>query len=63
MKVSPHGFSLVIVLVALAMMSLLALALLSGASHSLRYAQGDANLAREVMLADSGAALVIGQIQ
>jgi uncharacterized protein (TIGR02600 family) len=63
MKASPHGFSLVVVLVALAMMSLLVVALLTGASHGLRYAQGDANLARETMLADTAAALVIGQIQ
>jgi uncharacterized protein (TIGR02600 family) len=63
MKTMPHGFSLIVVLVALAIMSLLVLALLSGASHGLRYAQGDANLARETMLADSAAALVIGQLQ
>jgi uncharacterized protein (TIGR02600 family) len=63
MKATPHGFSLIMVLVALAIMCLLVLALLSGASHGLRYAQGDANLARETMLADTAAALVIGQIQ
>ena len=60
---STRGFSLIVVLAALAIMSLLLLALFSGASHGVRYAQNDANLARETMLADSAADLVMGQIQ
>jgi uncharacterized protein (TIGR02600 family) len=63
MKDSRRAFSLLMVLVALAMMSLLLLALFSGAAHSLRFAQGDANLARETMLADSAATLVMAQLQ
>jgi uncharacterized protein (TIGR02600 family) len=57
------GFSLLTVLAALAIMSLLLLALMSGASHQVRGGQNDASLAREGMLADSAVALVIGQIQ
>jgi len=53
---------LVIVLAALAVMTLLLVALFSGASHQIFGAQGDAELARQRMLADSAAALVIGQI-
>jgi uncharacterized protein (TIGR02600 family) len=58
-----RGFSLVIVLAALAIVSLLIIAMFSGVSHGLRFAQNDANLAHETMLADSAAALVIGQIE
>ena len=57
------GFSLVTVLAALAIMSLLLLALFAAASHQVRGGQNDASLAREKMLADSAVALVIGQIQ
>jgi uncharacterized protein (TIGR02600 family) len=57
------GFALVMVLVALAVMSILLLALFGGASHQVRGAQGDAAFAREKMLSDTAAALVIGQIR
>jgi len=60
---SRAGFALVVVLGALAIMTLLLLALLRGASHQVRGAEGDAAYAREKMLADSAVALVIGQIQ
>jgi len=53
---------LVMALAALAVMTILLLALFAGASHQTRGAQGDASLAREKMLADSAVALVIGQI-
>jgi uncharacterized protein (TIGR02600 family) len=62
--VSPRrGFALLTVLVALAVMSLLLLALFAGTSHQVRGGQNDASLARERMLADSAVSLVIGQIQ
>jgi uncharacterized protein (TIGR02600 family) len=57
------GFALIMVLVALAVMSLLLIALVGGGSRQERGAQGDAALAREKMLSDTAAALVIGQIQ
>ena len=57
------GFALVMVLIALAVMSLLLLAVFGGAAHQIRGAQGDASFAREKMLGDTAAALVIGQIQ
>jgi len=51
------------VLAALAVMMVLLLALFEGTSHQMRGAQSDAATAREKMLADSAAALVIGQIE
>ncbi len=54
---------LVIVLGALAVMTLLLVALFSGASDQILGAQNDVSLTREKMLADSAVALVIGQIQ
>ena len=54
---------LIMALGALAVMTILLLALFQGASHQIRGAQSDATLAREKMLADSAVALVIGQIQ
>jgi uncharacterized protein (TIGR02600 family) len=57
------SFALVMVLVALAVMSVLLLALFGGASHQARGAQGDAASVREKMLGDTVAALVIGQIE
>lgn len=51
------------VLAALAVMSLLLVALFAGASHQVRDGQNDASLTRERMLADSAVSLVIGQIQ
>jgi type II secretory pathway pseudopilin PulG len=57
------GFALIMVLVALAVMSLLLIALVGGGSRQERGAEGDASLAREKMLADTAAALVIGQIR
>ena len=53
---------LVMALVALAVMTLLLLALFEGASHQTRGSLGNATLAREKILADSAVALVIGQI-
>ena len=58
-----QGFSLLTVLAALAVMSLLLLALMSGAAHQVRGGQNAASLARARMLADSAVSLVIGQIQ
>src|SRR5471032_1533377 len=58
-----RGFALIMVLITLAIMSLLLLALFGGASHQIRGAEGDASFAREKMLSDTAAALVIGQIQ
>jgi uncharacterized protein (TIGR02600 family) len=58
-----RGFSLIVVLAALAIMSLLLIAIFSGNTHGLRFAQNDAARAHATMLADSAAALVIGQIQ
>jgi hypothetical protein len=57
------GMALVMVLTALAVMTILLLALFAGTSHQMRGAQSDTSLAREKMLADSAVALVIGQIQ
>ncbi len=57
------GMVLVMALFALAVMTLLLLALFEGATHQTLGAQGDAALAREKMLADSAVALVIGQIE
>jgi uncharacterized protein (TIGR02600 family) len=57
------GMVLVMALVALAVMTILLLALFQGTTHQAREGQGDAYLAREKMLADSAVALVIGQIQ
>ncbi len=54
---------LIMALAALAVMTILLLALFQGASHQIRGAQSDASLAREKMLADSAVALVIGQIE
>jgi uncharacterized protein (TIGR02600 family) len=59
----PRGFSLVVVLAALAIMSLLLVAIFSGTSHGVRSAQNDASVARAALLADSAAALVIGQVE
>src|SRR5258708_4734187 len=56
------GMALVMVLAALAVMTLLLVALFQGASHQTLGAESDAALAREKMLADSAVALVIGQI-
>jgi uncharacterized protein (TIGR02600 family) len=57
------GIVLIIVLAALALMTILLLALLCGSSHQIREAESDASFAREKMLADSAVALVIGQIR
>jgi uncharacterized protein (TIGR02600 family) len=57
-----RAFSLITVLAALAIMSLLLLALLASASHQVRGGQNDASLERERMLADTAVSLVIGQI-
>jgi uncharacterized protein (TIGR02600 family) len=57
------GFALITVLVALAVMSLLLIALFAGAAHQVRGGQNDSSLARERMLADTAVSLVIGQIQ
>lgn len=57
------GIVLIVVLAALALMSILLLALLRGSAHQVRGAETDAALAREKMLADSAVALVIGQIR
>jgi len=57
------GIVLVMMLVALALMTVLLLALLNGSSHQLRGAESEATLAREKMLADSAVALVMGQIE
>jgi type II secretory pathway pseudopilin PulG len=57
-----RAFSLITVLAALAIMSLLLLALLASASHQVRSGQNDASLERERMLADTAVSLVIGQI-
>jgi uncharacterized protein (TIGR02600 family) len=59
---SGGGFVLIIALGALAIMTILLLSLLRGASHQIRGAQSDAATAREKILADSAVALVIGQI-
>jgi uncharacterized protein (TIGR02600 family) len=56
------GFALIVTLIALAVMAVLLLALLHGASGQLQSAESDAVVAREKMLADSAVALVIGQI-
>jgi uncharacterized protein (TIGR02600 family) len=57
------GFTLIMALAALAVMTILLLALLRGTSHQTRGAESEASLAREKMLADSAVSLVIGQIQ
>jgi type II secretory pathway pseudopilin PulG len=57
------GTVLVMTLVAMAVMLILLLALMNGVSSQMRGAQGDASLAREKLLADSAAQLVIGQIE
>jgi uncharacterized protein (TIGR02600 family) len=51
------------VLAALALMTILLLALMRGSAHQVRSAESDVAYAREKMLADSAVALVIGQIQ
>jgi len=62
-RTSVSGMVLIMALAALAVMTILLLALFQGASHQIRGAQSDASLAREKMLADSAVALVIGQIE
>jgi uncharacterized protein (TIGR02600 family) len=57
------GMALVLTLAALAVMTILLLALFAGVAHQMRGAQSDAMVAREKMLADTAVALVIGQIQ
>ncbi len=57
------GIILVVMVVALALMTILLLALLEGSAHQVRGAENETSLAREKMLADSAVALVIGQIQ
>ena len=57
------GFILVMALGALAVMTILLVALFQGASHQIRGAESDATYAREKLLADSAVAQVIGQIQ
>jgi uncharacterized protein (TIGR02600 family) len=59
---SGGGFVLIIALGVLAIMTILLLSLLRGASHQIRGAQNDAATAREKILADSAVALVMGQI-
>ena len=56
------GMVLVVVVAMLAVATLLLIALFTGARHQMFGARDDAALAREKMLADSAAALVIGQI-
>ena len=58
-----RAFSLIVVLVALAIMSLLLIAIFSGNTRGVRWAQNEAGLARAGMLADTAAALVEGQIE
>ena len=60
---SASGVALIMTLVALAVITILIVALLAGTSHQIRGAQSDVYLAREKMLADSAAALVMGQIE
>src|SRR5271155_2689635 len=60
---SASGMVLIMALAALAVMTILLLALFQGAAHQIRGAQSDAARAREKMLADSAVALVIGQIE
>ena len=57
------GFILVVALAALAIMTILLLALFQGTLHQGRSAESAAIYAREKMLADTAAALVIGQIR
>ncbi len=54
---------MIVALAALAITMILLLALFVGTTHQTRGAQNDTATAREKMLADSAAALVIGQIQ
>jgi hypothetical protein len=56
------GMVLIVVVAMLAVATLLLIALFSGTRHQLTGAIDDADIARERMLADSAAALVIGQI-
>lgn len=60
---SRAGFTLVMALAALALMAVLLLALLQGASHQIHGAESEASIAREKMAADTAVALVIGQIR
>jgi uncharacterized protein (TIGR02600 family) len=60
---SRAGITLVMTLLALALLTILLLAMLQGTTHQLHGAENTATLAREKMLADSTVALVIGQIQ
>lgn len=57
------GMVLIVVVAMLAVALLLLLALFSGANHQRTYAASDTSVARTKMLADSAAALVIGQIE
>ncbi len=63
MTMGTRGFSLIVVLAALAIMSLLLVAIFAGNTHGVRFAQNEAATARAGMLADSAEALVIGQIR
>ncbi len=54
---------LIMTLGALALMMILLVAILAGATHQVREAQSDAALTRAKMLADTAVSLVIGQIQ
>jgi len=55
--------SLIFTVVALALVMILILTLLQGASHQINGGQSEATTAQEKMLADTAVALVIGQIQ
>jgi uncharacterized protein (TIGR02600 family) len=55
--------ALVMTLLFMALLTILFVAFFQGASHQIRGAQSDAAQARELMLADTAVALVIGQIQ
>src|ERR1700677_3656254 len=57
------GTVLVVALLALAMMTVLLVALFHGTTHQLRGAESEAVQAQEKILADSAVALVIGQIE
>jgi uncharacterized protein (TIGR02600 family) len=58
-----QGMVLIMALAALAVMMILLVAFFRGATHQMRGAESTSVLAREKMLADSAAALVIGQIE
>src|SRR5258707_1175815 len=60
---STSGMVLVMVLAALAVMTILLVALFTGASHQILGAQSDATRGGKKMRADSAVALVMGQIQ